>query len=69
MLGKDARMQTAQPMLSPCIYWPGRKDARMHGGLGGDMPVCILGIRFFLKKALAWLKIEAEGQMGKEMYR
>lgn len=40
----------------------------MHGCLSGDMPVCILGIRFLLKKASAWLKIKVDGQMGREMY-
>ena len=44
------------------------KDTRMHGCFSGDMPVCILEIRFFLKKASAWLKIKVDGQMGREMY-
>ena len=42
------------------------KDARMHGCLSGDMPVCILGIRFFLKKVSAWLKIKVD-EMCREM--
>ena len=44
------------------------KDARMPRGLSGTHQSGILGIRYFLKKALVWLKIKVDGQMGREMY-